>query len=65
MTAPPPGNWQSSARGVAATVLLVAIALYLAVRLIDAVATVLVVIAAIAALGYIVVLVARYRRSRW
>lgn len=65
MTAPPSGNWQSSARGLAATVLLVAIALYLAVHLIDAVATVLVVIAAIGALGYVVVIVARHRRSRW
>jgi hypothetical protein len=65
MTPQIPGNWQASAKGIAATVLLVAIGLYLAVRLIEAVATVLIVLAAVGALAYIVVLFVRYRRSRW
>ena len=38
MTTPNPSNWQTTARGLATTVLLVAIALYIAVRLIEAVA---------------------------
>lgn len=65
MTAPTPGNWQASAKGLAATALLVALGLYLAVRLIEAVATVLIVIVAVAAFAYLVLLFVRYKRSRW
>jgi hypothetical protein len=62
---PDPSNWQATARKFAMTALVVAIALYLAVHLIEAVATVLVILSAIGALAYVVVQVARYRRSRW
>lgn len=65
VTPPPTDNWKTSAKSLAATALLVAIGLYLAVRLIESVATVLIVLAAGAAVSYIVVLIVRYRRSRW
>ena len=65
MTTPNPTNWQTTARGLAATVLLVAIALYLAVRLIEAVASVLIVLAAAVAFIYVAFTFVRYRRTRW
>ena len=65
MTAPNPSNWQTTARGLATTVLLVAIALYIAVRLIEAVAEVLIGLTAAGAFAYVVVIIVRYRRSRW
>jgi hypothetical protein len=65
VTASDPPNWQGSARKFAATALVVAIGLYLTVRLIEAVATVLVIIAAVGAFAYVLILVGRYRRSRW
>jgi hypothetical protein len=58
-------NWQTSAKRIATTALVVAIALYLAVRLIEAVAAVLIILAAIGAMGYVIMLVARHWRSRW
>ena len=65
MTSPPPGNWQSSLKKFAATVLLVAIGLYIAAHLILAVAPVLIVIGLIGVGFYAGVLIARHRRSRW
>ena len=60
-----PSNWQTSAKRFAMTVLAVAIALYIAVQLIEAVSRVLVVLGAAAAVVYIVVAVRHHRRSRW
>jgi hypothetical protein len=65
VTAPNPNGWQTTARGVATTVLLVAIALYVAVRLIEAVAQVLIALAAAGAFAFVVALIVHYRRSRW
>jgi len=65
VTPPNPNGWQTTARGLATTVLLVAIALYIAVRLIEAVAEVLIGLAVAGAFVYVVVLIVRYRRSRW
>jgi uncharacterized membrane protein len=62
---PDPSNWHASARRLAMTALVVAIALYLAIHLIEAVATVLVILGAIGALAYVLLQVARHRRSRW
>ena len=65
MAAPTPGNWLSNLTGLATTALVVAVALYVAVHLIEAVAPVLLVVAAVGSVIYSAVLVARYRRSRW
>ena len=65
MTAVDSPNWQTSAKRFATTALVVAIALYVAVHLIEAVAPVLLVVAAVGSVIYSAVLVARYRRSRW
>lgn len=63
--AEPPRNWQSSARGLATTVFIVAIALFFAVRLLESIATALVVIAVIVALALGAVALVRARKSRW
>ena len=60
-----PHNWQSSARGLATTVFIVAVALFFAVRLLESIATALVVIAVIVALALGAVALVRARRSRW
>jgi len=65
VTPPTPSNWQSSAKGVAATALVVAIALYIAVHLIEAVAPVLIGIGVVLAIAYAAVIVGRRRRSHW
>jgi hypothetical protein len=62
---PPPGNWQSRFKKVAATALLVAVGLYIAARLILAVAPVLIVTGLIGVGAYAGVLIARHRRSKW
>lgn len=59
------GGWQSHLRGIAATAVLVALGLYIAVSLIMAVAAWLVAIGIVAAGVYCVVSFERYRRSRW
>ncbi len=60
-----PNNWQTSLKGLAATLLLVAIALSIAVHLLEAVAPVLITIGIVAAIAYAVFVVGRHRRSRW
>jgi hypothetical protein len=50
---------------VAVTTLAVAIAIYIAARLIEAVAPVLIVCTGIAAVAYTVTLITRHRRDRW
>jgi hypothetical protein len=65
MSVPTPSNWLSGLTRLATTALVVAVALYVAVHLIEAVAPVLLVVAAVGSVIYSAVLVARYRRSRW
>jgi hypothetical protein len=60
-----PRNWQSNLRGVAVTVLFVALALFFAVRLLESVAVGLIILATAAALIAGIVVVVRARRSRW
>ena len=60
-----PSNWHTDAKRFAVTVLVVAIALYIAAKLIEAVLPILVVIGALAALICVVVAIGRHRRSRW
>lgn len=65
MSGPEPAQWQASLRGLAATAVLVAGGLYIAVQLIQAIAQVLIAILFVAAATYAVVCFERYRRSRW
>jgi len=60
-----PGGFQARAKSLAATVLVVAFALYLAVRLVESIATPLIVLSAISLLTVGVVLIVRMKRSRW
>jgi hypothetical protein len=60
-----PRNWQSSARGIATTVVVIAVALYFAVHLIESIATPLIVISAAIVVVIGAVAVVRARRSRW
>lgn len=65
MNGPYPGNWQNSLRGIAATAVLVAIGLYIAITLIQAIARPLIEMVVVTAVLYGVVRFERYRRSRW
>jgi hypothetical protein len=58
-------NWQTSAKKFATTALVVAIALYVAIRLLEAVGTELIIVAGIGTFAYVILLVVRYRRSQW
>lgn len=60
-----PSNWQATLRGIAMTALLVAGGLYIAVRLIVAIAHVLIAVLFVVAVIYGIVCFERYRRSRW
>ena len=60
-----PGGFQARAKALAATVLVVALALYVAVRLLESIATPLIVLSAIALVIVGVVLFVRMRRSHW
>jgi hypothetical protein len=62
---PDHNNWQNSLRGLAATAVLVAGGLYIAVQLIIAVAHILIAILCVAAALYGAFCFERYRRSRW
>ena len=59
------GNWETGAKRIAMTVLSVAVALYIAVQLIRAVAGVLIVIGAAIAVVYLAIQINHYRKSRW
>jgi len=60
-----PGGFQSRAKALAATVFIVAIALYVAVRLLESIAIPLLVLSTIALVILGAVLFVRMRRSRW
>jgi hypothetical protein len=60
-----PGNWRSGITSVATTVLCAAIALYIAVRLIEAIAPALIAVAVVAAIASTAIMIARHRRSHW
>jgi len=60
---PPPDGIQQRARALAVTAVMVGLGLYVAVRLISSVATVLIGAAVISAVGYAILLVVR--RQRW
>lgn len=65
MNAPTPTGMQGRARRLAATALIVAFTLWVAVSILESIAPVLITVAAISAAVYGGVLIARYRRSRW
>lgn len=59
------GGWQASARRVAATVFLVAVALYFAAHLIESVGSDLIIMAFVGVVVAGVVVAVRVKRSRW
>ena len=61
----PPSNWRDGALGLARTVLLVALMLYVAARLILAVLPVLIVAGAVGLVGFAGWSLYQFRRSRW
>lgn len=61
----PSGNFESWMKSLALTIVGVALALYLAVHLIESIAGPLVVIGLVAVVAGIVVAVIQARRSRW
>ena len=61
----PSPTWERKARGLAATALLVAIALSITVSLLDKIAPELIAIAGLAIFSSVVVAIVRHRRSRW
>ena len=61
----PPSQWPDRALGLAVTVLAIAVVLYIAARLIEAVLSVLVGAALVALLGYAGWTIHRFRQSRW
>ena len=60
-----PGNWRSGITSAATAVLCAAVALYVAVRLIEAVAPALIAVGMAAVIAGAVIAIVRYRRSRW
>ena len=60
-----PHNWQASARGIATTVFLLAVAVYFAVHLIESIATPLITICAVIVVVVGAVAIVRARKSRW
>lgn len=64
-TAPAQNNWGSRMTRIAITALALAIAIYIAARLIESVAPVLIVCAGVAAAAYAVTLITRRKRDRW
>lgn len=61
----PPSQWPDRALGMSVTVLAIAVALYIAARLIEAVLPVLVGVAVVGLVGYAAWAVYRFRQSRW
>lgn len=61
----PPSHWPDKAMSLALTVLAIAIALYIAARLIVAVLPVLIGIGVVALLGFAGWSIYQFRRSRW
>jgi hypothetical protein len=61
----PPSHWPDKAVSFAITVLAVALMLYVAARLIEAVLPVLIGIGIVALLGFVGWSVYQFRRSRW
>ena len=59
------GGWEMSARRLAATVFLVAVALYFAMHLLESVASALIIVALVGLVVMGVVVAVRARRSRW
>ncbi|MGH9089837.1 MAG: hypothetical protein ACRDZR_00410 [Acidimicrobiales bacterium] len=65
MNPPTPAGWRSWLSGAAVTVLSAAVALYVAVRLVEAVWPVLVAATALVVGGYVTWVVHRHRDSGW
>jgi hypothetical protein len=60
-----PGNWRSGITSAATTLLCVAIAIYIALRLIEAVAPALIAVAVVVVVASTAIMIARHRRSHW
>ena len=65
MTPPNPSQWRSSLTGAAVTLLAAALAIYIAVHLIEAVELPLIVIGLVAVLSYLVWIFHRRHNSGW
>jgi xanthine/uracil permease len=61
----PPSRWRDSAMNLAVSVLVIAVMLYVAARLILAVLPVLIALAVVALLGFAGWSVYQFRKSRW
>lgn len=61
----PPSRWRDSAMNLAISVLAIALMLYVAARLIEAVLPVIIVLAVVALLGFAGWSFYRFRQSRW
>jgi xanthine/uracil permease len=61
----PPSRWRDSAMNLAISVLVIALMLYIAARLIEAVLPVLIGVGIVALLGFGGWSVYQFRRSRW
>lgn len=59
------GNWKSSLTSAASSLLIASVALFFAVRLIEAVWPVLMIIGGIGSLAYVVHRIVRSRRDEW
>ena len=65
MAAPTPNNWRTSIVNLAISALVVAIALHIAVELVQAVAPELITVFVVIVFAYGLWALARIRRSRW
>jgi hypothetical protein len=65
MATPTPHNWRTAIVNMAIAALVVAIALHVAAELVRSVAPELIALSSAAVLCYVLVAIARYRRSRW
>jgi xanthine/uracil permease len=61
----PPSRWRDSAMNLAVSVLVIAVMLYVAARLIMAVLPVLIALAVVALLGFVGWSLYQFRKSRW
>lgn len=61
----PPSRWRDSAMNLAVSVLVIAVMLYVAARLIMAVLPVLIALAVVALLGFAGWSLYQFRKSRW
>jgi len=65
MCMPGQKDWSSKVTRIALTTMTMAIAIYIAARLIESVAPILIICIGVGAVAYTLALVARHKRNRW